>query len=298
MPNIALNCYGVFILLLRGFLFGALILLAGCDHITPGTRMNTAPMIKTPADDLRVAPLLIPITAALIRNQQHFDSPYRYYVQPQDIINIQVWNHPEFNVPSVQTPDSPQANDLQQNLILQQSVNAGTYGYGYLVGPEGKLFFPMVGNISVSDLTVEQIRKRLTIHLTGYIRDPQVQVRVTSFRSQKIYVMGEVLKPGIQAITDTPLTITDAISMAGGANEATSDPAHIYVIRGSIYRPTVFWLNAKSPDSLILGSNFQLKSHDIVYVSTADVVRWNRVVSQILPTIETIWYTNSLITNK
>lgn len=279
-------------------LLGLLTLLNGCDRITPGMNLNTRNMIKPPSNNAKVAATLIPITAALIRHQNDFYSGYRYYIGPQDIINIQIWNHPEFNVPSVQTPDTPQADSLQQNLILQQSVSAGTYGYGYLVGPDGKLFFPMVGNVPVSGLTVEQIRGRLTQRLTRYVRNPQVQVRVTSFRSQKIYVMGEVMKPGVQPITDVPLSITDAISMAGGVDPETSDPSHIYVIRGSIYNPAVYWLDAKSPDALILGSNFHLHSHDIVYVSTADVVRWNRVIDQILPTIQTIWYTNSLITSK
>ncbi len=275
-----------------------LTLINGCDRITPGMNMNTAPMVKAPVNNVKVAATLIPISAELIRNQYGFHSGYRYYIGSQDIINIQVWNHPEFNVPSIQLPETPQADGLQQNLILQQSVSAGTYGYGYLVGPDGALFFPMVGNVPVSGLTVEQIRGRLTQKLTRYVRNPQVQVRVTSFRSQKIYVMGEVIKPGVQVITDVPLSITDAISLAGGVDPQTSDPSHIYVIRGSVYHPVVYWLDAKSPDALILGSNFHLHSHDIVYVSTADVVRWNRVISQILPTIETIWYTNSLMTNR
>ena len=275
------------------------LLLASCT--LPGMRMNTGAMVKTPPNaDVAVTPVLVPVTAGLIRCQPSFISGYHYYVQPQDIINIQVWNHPEFNVPSVQTPDTPQTtnDELQQNLILQQSVTSGTYGYGYLVGPDGRLFFPMVGNMSVSGQTVEQIRRHLTVKLARYVRDPQVQVRVTGFRSQKIYVMGEVFKPGVQPITDVPLSITDAISMAGGINPETSDPGHIYVIRGSLHQPTIYWLNAASPDALILGSNFQLHSHDIVYVSTADIVRWNRVISQILPTVETIWYTNSLVTSR
>lgn len=272
------------------------LILAGCDHIIPGMRMNTSALTHVPVQEIRVAPVLIPITAGTIRSQPDFYAGYRYYIGPQDIINIQIWNHPEFNVPSVVNQETAKESDLQQNLILQQSVSTGVYGYGYLVGPDGRLFFPMIGQVPVSGLTVEQIRLRLTKKLSRYVRDPQVQVRVTSFRSQKIYVMGEVEKPGVQALTDVPLSITDAVAFAGGVDRETSDPGHIYVIRGSLNNPRVYWLNAKSPDALLLGSNFFLHTHDIVYVSTADVVSWNRVISQILPTIETIWYTNSLMT--
>ncbi len=130
----------------------SLTLIYGCDRITPGMNMNTGPMVKAPVNNVKVAATLIPISAGLIRNQYDFHSGYRYYVGSQDIINIQIWNHPEFNVPSIQLPDTPQADDLQQNLILQQSVSSGTYGYGYLVDPDGKLFFPMVGNVPVSGL--------------------------------------------------------------------------------------------------------------------------------------------------
>ncbi|MBS0350848.1 MAG: polysaccharide biosynthesis/export family protein [Proteobacteria bacterium] len=269
---------------------GLPVFLASCDYVTPGMRMNTSGMPVAGSPDVRIKPVLVPITATVIHNQRNFPH-YYYLVGPQDVIDIQVWNHPEFNAPSATTSNALPASESQQ-------PDSGAYGYNYLVGPDGKIFFPMIGNISVSGLTVEQIRRKLTQKLCIYIRKPQVQVRIISFRSQKIYVMGEVPKPGIQALTDVPLSITDAISLAGGVDSTTSDPSHIYIIRGSIYNPAVYWLNAKSPDSLILASNFQLQAHDIVYISTAPIVLWNRVVSQILPTIETIWYTNSLITNK
>ncbi len=277
-------------------LFISCVIVSGCDHITPGMRMNTSGFTHVPVAEVRVAPVLIPITAATVHNQPNFYTGYRYYIGPQDIINIQVWNHPEFNVPSVVEQGSKEGN-LQQNLILQQSVSTGAYGYGYLVGPNGRLFFPMIGQVPVSGLTVEQARIRLTQKLSHYVRDPQVQIRVTSFRSQKIYVMGEVEKPGVQVITDVPLSITEAVALAGGVDRQTSDPRHIYVVRGPLDNPRVYWLNAKSPDALLLGANFILQAHDIVYVSTANVVSWNRVISQILPTIETIWYTNSLMTH-
>ena len=279
-------------------LLSLLTLINACDRITPGMNMNTAPMVKAPVNNVKVAATLVPISAELIRNQYDFTpvigitSGRRILLIFKSGITLNLMCLPS------NYPKPPKPTSLQQNLILQQSVSAGTYGYGYLVGPDGTLFFPMVGNVPVSGLTAEQIRSRLAQKLTRYVRNPQVQVRVTSFRSQKIYVMGEVIKPGVQAITDVPLSITDAISLAGGVDQQTSDPSHIYVIRGSVYHPIVYWLDAKSPDALILGSNFHLRSHDIVYVSTADVVRWNRVISQILPTIETIWYTNSLITNR
>ena len=96
-------------------------------------------------------------------------------------------------------------------------------------------------------------------------------------------------------ITDQSLSITDAISLAGGLNPNSADPEHIYVIRGNIKRPYIYWLNAKTPDAFLLSEHFILKPGDILYVSSATATRWNRVINQLLPTIQTVWYTKAIV---
>ncbi len=103
------------------------------------------------------------------------------------------------------------------------------------------------------------------------------------------------MKSGFVPITDQPLSITDAISLSGGINPNSADPEHIYVIRGNIYRPTIYWLNAKTPDGLLLAEHFILRPGDILYVSSAPATRWNRVLNQLLPTIQTVWYTKAIV---
>src|SRR5581483_11949609 len=118
---------------------------------------------------------------------------------------------------------------------------------------------------------------------------PQLDVRVTSFRSQKVYVMGEVRKPGLQPITDAPLSITDAINLAGGFDQNSADTSNIFIIRGDYARPDVYWLNAKSPYALLLAEHFYLLPHDVVFVSATGWSRWNRAISLVLPSIQTVW---------
>ncbi len=91
------------------------------------------------------------------------------------------------------------------------------------------------------------------------------------------------------------MTLAYALSAVGGINQMTADTSQIYVIRGSYTTPTVYWLNAESPAAMLYADNFPLMNNDVVFVSTAGIVRLNNVLSQLLPTVQTIWFTKELI---
>lgn len=229
-------------------------------------------------------PSLITITPELVACNRI--SHYVYHVAPADVLKISVWQHPEFSL------------DEAHPSITGLPTTQGAAGQeGYLVNEEGNLYFPSVGEIHVAGKTVDQIRKLITSRLRYYVKNPAVKVRVVDFRGKKVYVFGEVLKPGFVPLTDQPLTIIDAITLTGGFDPAAADTAHIYVIRRTevIDMPNIYWLNAKSPERLILAGYFNLKPNDILYVSSATATRWNRVLNQLLPTIQTVWYTKSII---
>lgn len=273
------------------FLMGLVLALSGCNV---GTYMTPAQANRAVYVDRQWrSPQIIPITAGIARNT--YRSEYR--VGPQDILSIIVWNHPELTTPYVQTNISQM--EITPNMLatpLQTPLSPGPTP-GILVDRSGYIFFPFAGRVRVSGLTLNQIRRILERRLSLYIKDPQITVNVASFRSKNVYVIGEVNKSLIAPITDVPMTIMDAINLAGGIDKVSSDPTHIFVIRGSYLYPEVYWLNASSPGGLLLAETFPLQPRDIVYVSTATVVSWNRVVSQILPTVETIWYTDNLVNN-
>ena len=124
-----------------------------------------------------------------------------------------------------------------------------------------------------------------------------MNVRVADFRGQKIYVVGEVQKTGFLPITDQKLTVADALALSGWLNPDSADARYIYVIRGDFTHPQIFWLDARTPDRLLLAERFSMQPRDVLFISTAPATRWNRVLNQLLPTIQTIWYTQAVARN-
>ncbi len=224
--------------------------------------------------------------------------PYDYKVGKYDILQITVWDHPELS-----TPTMPATGDTALTTSTADTSNAFTAnnqlsssGNGILVSAKGNIFFPYAGDVHVAGMTVNQLHKLIQTRLKKYINNPQVSVRVAAFRSQSVNVIGEVLKPSLVPISDKPLTILNSITLAGGVNPQFADTTHIYVIRGDITHPIIFVLNAQLPDSLLVSEQFNLQANDIVYVPATGGANWNKVLSNILPSIQTIWYTKSITT--
>lgn len=213
------------------------------------------------------------INAKWLSQHQH-DTFYAYQIGPYDVLNIIVWNHPELTTPTNQIATPEQT--------------------GILVDEEGYIFFPFAGKVKVSGLTLDQARIVIENKLREYIRDPQLSVRVATFRSQQVQVMGEVMQPGIVPITDKPLTIMEAINTVGGVNSVTANTQQIFVLyekSGQIY---IDWFNAQQPASLIAADKFFLQNNVIIYVPPAGVSAWNRVISQIVPSVSGMGSVNSI----
>ncbi|RDK03884.1 polysaccharide biosynthesis/export family protein [Paraburkholderia lacunae] len=312
-------------------------------------------------------------------------SQYVYRLSPQDILGITVWDHPELTTPQGSTMSAGGNTTQSIGGALQQPYTAALPGeadpYGQTIATDGTIFFPFVGRIKAAGKTVGEVRDQLAAGLVRYIRNPQVDVRVLSYRGQKIQVTGEVKTPGPLAVSDVPLTLVDAITRSGGTTaeadiqrvrltrnkklyvldanrmldggdttqnvmlqggdvinipdrsasrvfvmgevktpmqmpmlkgrltiadaltqaggilDTDANPRQIYVMRGLREKPTtpdVYRLDMTQPDAIMLSSQFQLQPMDVVYISTAASTTFNRVLQQVLPSVQTLFYLRQL----
>lgn len=152
------------------------------------------------------------------------------------------------------------------------------------IDTSGKITYPLVGDIQASGLSIFQLRDRIRDRLAEYIVDPQVTVNVAAVQSQKVYVIGEVTKPGVFNL-DTQKTVIEAISQAGGFTLDAKDES-VIVIRGNRDNPQLIKLDLESVlKKGNITQNIQLATGDIVYVPStfiADVSRFSIYLANIL----------------
>ena len=346
-------------------MFASALALTGC--VTPGSNISTDNKTQKnqPAEDLDSMVNLYAITPELVRQQNQTPiraqgnveleqqlKQYDYKVGSGDILNIIVWDHPELTTPAGS---------------YRSAEESGSW-----VRADGTIYYPYIGRVEVRGKTVDEVRDLIQRRLAKYIEKPQVDVNIAGFRSQKVYVTGEVEDPGKQAITNVPLTLLDAINQAGdisedadwrnatinrngkvldvsiyalmqkgdlthnfllqdgdivhvprndaqkvfvmgdvnsaqkvdigrngisltealtdagGINEMTADATGIFVMRGSQQEGKlidVYQFNMSDASALMLGTEFELKPYDVVYVTSAPVSRWNRFIGQLAPTV-------------
>lgn len=288
---------------------------------------------------------------------------YQYKIGVGDLVRVTVWDHPELTNPAGNT-----TGQLQ----------------GQIVQPDGTFYFPFLQKVKAAGRTTDDIREEMTKRLEQYIRSPQVDVYIqpNGFRSQKIYVSGEIAQPGFFPITDVPMRLSDAIAMAGGLsreadlenvtlqrdgqtyrlnayrllyegdlsqnvllrsgdvlnlpdrrlrkvflmgevvrpssfvmpvgqltlaevlsdvggiNQNTSNAQQVYVIRQSALQTGVngsvqnsldiFHLDSSSPTSVIFADQFLMQPRDVVYVDPVRLVRINRLLGTILPSLQVL----------
>ena len=114
--------------------------------------------------------------------------------------------------------------------------------------------------------------------------------------SDALHIFGEVTKPGVY-FPNEDYSLTELISNAG-LNKLTANASNIFVIRedyNSLLKINVFKLDVQNPINLVLGKRFILQPKDIVFIPPSRIVKWNRVISLLLPQTELFSSYNPII---
>jgi polysaccharide biosynthesis/export protein len=120
-------------------------------------------------------------------------------------------------------------------------------------------------------------------------------VNVLDRSQQKVFVMGEVRNPGSVDIVNGELSLAGALGEIGGVNQLSANSGAIYVIRGTDRdKPEIFHLDARYASGLLLGERFKMQAQDVIFVDAANISQWNRVISQLLPSISIIGIADGL----
>ncbi len=157
-----------------------------------------------------------------------------YTIGPQDVLDISVWKEPE----------------------LTRSVP---------VRPDGKISMPLLNDVQAAGLTPSQLAAQITTSLKKFVTEPQVTVIVTAINSQRVFIIGEVLRPGAFPLLPG-MTVLQALSSAGGFTQFAS-LGKIYVLRNEDGKQTKHTFNYKAAiNGKQVDQNFLLKAGDQIVV--------------------------------
>lgn len=141
------------------------------------------------------------------------------------------------------------------------------------VGLDGYVQLPYVGSVKMEGLTLDEAKAVLMDSLTQYLRIPDLSLVITSYGPRKVYVMGEVNKPGIQDMAIDNMNAYAALASAGGwARKGRSTRIQIMrVIDGTMYYRT---LNMKAYTvKHDLTQNVEIEDGDIIYVPRSNGIK-------------------------
>jgi len=157
-----------------------------------------------------------------------------YLLGPEDVLEISVWKE----------------EDLQREVLVR---------------PDGKISFPLVGDLHAEGKTPEQLRHEIAGWLRKYIPDPVVTVLVKKVAAYKIYILGQINKPG-QYTVGNYLDVMQALALAGGLNAfAAEDDIRILRRQGNNEQVIPFEYSQVKKGRK-LAQNIILRNGDVVVV--------------------------------
>jgi polysaccharide export outer membrane protein len=172
-----------------------------------------------------------------------------YSITEEDELRVSVW----------------QNDDLNQEVVVR---------------PDGRISFPLIGDVIAKGLTISQLDAEITDRLKEFIKFPEVSISLKKMGGRKVVVLGEVENPGVYSVTGAH-TIIQAIGLAGGFTR-DSVPSSTVLIRGGLEKPQASRLNLSLALKGDLGQNPALQAEDIIFVPKKFIANVNYFLAQVL----------------
>lgn len=186
--------------------------------------------------------------------------------------------------PSV-SPEQMASEPLNEQVLAAGDVIEVKYLYNselndtLRVRPDGMAALQLIGDVQVQGKTPEALQEELNRRYATELKNPSVTVTAKTLRNNKVYVGGEVVKPGEVEIPGQ-LTAFEAISQTGGFKTETADPSKVVVVRNRGGRQYTTVLNIKDTLSGQDVKPFYLRAGDILYVPQTGIAKVNLWVAQ------------------
>lgn len=136
---------------------------------------------------------------------------------------------------------------------------------GILLPPDGSVRLPLIGSIYIEGLTEDQAAAKIIHEYKKYLKNPYVSVKILN---QKLFVLGEVQKPGVVLVTNGTMSLFEALAYSGDITNF-ADRTNIKIIRGDLRHPSIREIDLTDMNSIKFSSMI-LRPNDIVYVSSRD----------------------------
>ena len=150
----------------------------------------------------------------------------------------------------------------------------------YAVRPDGYVTFPMVGPVKADGLTVDEFTAQLQQGLSRFIVNPDISVNVTKLGGVRVYVFGEINKPGAYTLTKSS-TVIDAIGAAGSFNWDTAKKKIYLIHQNDPEKPIAINLN-KMLQTGDMSENYVMREGDILYLTKNSRINFARDIAPIL----------------
>jgi polysaccharide biosynthesis/export protein len=209
-------------------------------HVASATRIRNRTLF--PKNDMKIFFLSL---CVLFLTSLCFGEAEEYILQPGDVISISVVEHPEFSG-------------------------------RHKIRPDGRINYPVIGEIDVASLTCAQLVKIMQGKLSSYVNNPVVAISIEDYYSNKIYIIGDVRAAGQYQIYE-PIDVIKAIAMCGGVNNPKIKMVKIIRADGTVVSVDTksIWGTEGKRDT----KKYVLYPGDTMYVPQSFRVPWEVIVT-------------------